>query len=430
MVLITIYIHICRKLSVADGLVQRLLAAAVAAAQGAQPSELPLQVAAHYLHGVVDWLVSLLLSKPQQNKQQQNRQKPGGAAAAKGVAAAEGSAAPGGAPHPREDPRCWALLGHTLEAATPLLHGASVTSPGLCSAAAAACAAAAGDARAAALAAALLRTLRVLGGRYALSYRPTAEQQAALLVAALQALRAAGPGGVALPVWTELAVLQLDAFRAAAQSHPAPRKMFSSVVTGDVFPLLVTVAFTPAAAAADADAPPGSSSNGDGSSWRHGAAAEAAQRALATIIFHPSHVAALTETCRELAAAAQAAAAPDAVTPAAADAATGKQPAKKARKAAGGAAAPADAAAGGAGGRADAGAAAVAASAQQGYQAALLKQMASLLSSGLANDGDAAAAARALLVGLPQLLRGYCAAVKRHRRLLESGGCRSAASVC
>lgn len=196
-----------RKLDVAESLIHRLLDAAVASADAAdgtagggaggahsrrplQP-RLPLQVTAHYLRHVADWLVSLLLAKPaKQPPPAAAEPPPGGAARAP--------------PHARGEPRTWALLGYTLEAAGPLLHGAASTAPpSLCSAAAAAITAAAaapppagvrgceaadsaGSGGGALLARALLRALHVLGARCALSYQPTLEQQGALTLAALQ----------------------------------------------------------------------------------------------------------------------------------------------------------------------------------------------------------------------------------------------------
>jgi hypothetical protein len=222
-----------RKLDVAERLAEKVLEAAVLAASGGgQGGELPLPVAAHYLRAIADWLISCLLSKQPQKTTAKQASKP----QAKHWPAA-GTLQPR---HPREEPRCWGLLAYVLEAAAPLLHGGASTSAGLAAAAAAACdAAAAGGAEAdgAALAAALQGVLGVLGQRYQLSYRPALEQQATLLASALRVLLAGGGsgdcgdggcgdgGGGGGSPWAGLASAQLEGFRAAAQSHPNPRKV-------------------------------------------------------------------------------------------------------------------------------------------------------------------------------------------------------------
>jgi hypothetical protein len=187
------YVHKCRRLEMAHTLVRQLLAVVVQAARDVQPAGMPLHVAAHYLRSVVDWLISSLLSKPPHQHPSKSG-APGTPPAA--TAAQRGQQLPKPQPlHPRENPRCWELLAAALEAGAPLLQGANISAT-LSSAAAAACGAAAGWAhrgRAAGLAAALLRALGVLGRRYALSYRPTLEQQLALLAAALQVAAGRAP---------------------------------------------------------------------------------------------------------------------------------------------------------------------------------------------------------------------------------------------
>ncbi|GBF87566.1 hypothetical protein Rsub_00277 [Raphidocelis subcapitata] len=426
------------QLDAAERLERRLLAAAVRAAQGGSgaaaaaagaaaggggggpDANLPLQVAAHYLRTLAEWIATQILSKAAAQQK------------AKGAAAAEHNAA--ARRHPREEPRAWALLAHALEAGAPLLQGAAVASPGLSAAAAAACEAAAGwrdAARAAALADALLRTLRVLGQQYGLSYRPTLEQQTALLGAVLTALLALGDGPQTAAAWRALAQAQLDGLRATAQAHPAPRKMFSAVVSGSLLPQLLAVAFTRDAAG----------SGGGGSRWRYGAAAEAAQHALSAVLFHPAHMAGLCEASRAAASTAQAAAAaadgpdvePAAAAPEAGAADPGAAKAKGKKAAADDSTAPATATDPAAG--------------QQQYHSTLLRRAAALLAGGLGPPTCTKAAAGAgskqrqpqqqqhptaaepLLHGLPILLREYCAAVRRHRRLLETDADFAAAAL-
>jgi hypothetical protein len=188
-----------RQLDAAERLGQRLLAAAVRAAQvgsgaaasasgGPDGDDLPLQVAAHYLRTLVEWVATQILSKAAAAQQQGK----GGRGAAPAAVGRDSEARR----HPREEPRSWALLAHALEAGAPLLQGAAVASPSLSTAAAAACEAAAqwrDAACGAALASALQRALRVLGQQHGLWYRPTLEQQMALLGAVL-AVRCAHSG--------------------------------------------------------------------------------------------------------------------------------------------------------------------------------------------------------------------------------------------
>jgi hypothetical protein len=191
-------------------------------------------------------------------------------------------------------------------------------------------------------------------------------------------------------------------------------QVFTLLVGGDLLPLLLLVAFTPAAppqhAGAGRHLPEGAAATG----LRFGEAAAAARRALAAALCHPTHMAGLCEAVREASTAAQSAAAQPAsasepVAPAAAGEAAleGSDAPKKARV-------------GGSGGTTD-----TAALGHQQYQAVLLRRLSALLEAGLGDTATprAAATARALLAGLPALLGDFCAAVKRHRRLLESGEC-------
>lgn len=191
---------------------------------------LPPHVLTHFVQSLTEWLVGAL------SKKASAQQRAGGSLEA---------ADPG---QPCHDPSAWALL-HVLTARGRAMLSGLIINAGLCSAAAAACTAACkqGSSPAAVrLAAAVGAAVNLLQQDYELAFRPSLEQQAALLEAVLKGLHgaAAQQQDVApssqldrqaalpadddlLPPLLDFAQQQLTGFLSLAASHPTPRKVIA-----------------------------------------------------------------------------------------------------------------------------------------------------------------------------------------------------------
>lgn len=223
----------CRKLDAAQQLVAALLGSGSPDAV-AEAAALPPLVAAHYLRSLVEWSSSALIKGggaeaggKKGKKQQQSKQ------------GADGEQRPA-----RLEPRCWAVLASVLSSqGVP----ASQPLPAALLPAATAALQQAGQLPDSAQQAELLRQLaallRLLAAKFGSSFRPRIEHAAAVAEAALAgevaAHKAAADNTAA---WEDAACAAVRLLAAAAAGHPNQRKVWDAAVPR-LLPLLAGAAF-------------------------------------------------------------------------------------------------------------------------------------------------------------------------------------------
>ncbi|KAL4451904.1 hypothetical protein ABPG75_007566 [Micractinium tetrahymenae] len=267
------------KVEAAESLVKALLDGADSRGASAE-AELPLLVRAHYLRSLLEWSCGAVTKKGGEaagtdgNKGKKRKQQAG--------AATDEAARP-----PSLQPRCWAVLAAVL--GSPATPASQPLPAALLPAATAALqalqrgglAAAPAAAEAVALLDQLAALLRLLGSKFAGSFRPSTEHAAAAAEAALSGHAAAtarrsargGAASTAAQDWEAVAAAAVRLLLAAAVGHPNQRKVWDAAVPR-LLPLLAGAGF-----------PPGGPSEGSTPLLQ-----AFCRQALEAVLFNPQHV--------------------------------------------------------------------------------------------------------------------------------------------
>lgn len=252
--------RLCRKLEAAEELVAALVPDSHAAAPPTDGGALPPLVRTHYLCSLVEWSCGALTKAR------------GTATGKKGKKAQTGDDAGGAGKHAQVQPRCWAVLTAVLGSGDV---AASQPLPVALLGAATAVLQALGEGQQQAeqgeLLAQLALLLRLLGDKFATTFRPGIDHAAAAAEAALSAHAAAGRGAAA---WQPVAVAAVHLLLAAASGHPSQRKVWDAGVPR-LLPQLARAAFPADATAAG------------------GELASSCRMVLEAVVFNQQHVPAL-----------------------------------------------------------------------------------------------------------------------------------------